>query len=378
MEPDQPQLPDHEQMVAGLLAWYDECRRDLPWRRTKDPYAILVSEVMLQQTQVSTVIPYYLRFLQRFPNAKALAEASEEELLKLWQGLGYYRRARNLQAAAQQIVSAHGGRFPNTKDDIDALKGVGAYTGAAVASIALDLPYACVDGNITRVITRITAMDEDVQVLSTQKTIQKLASSWLPPRRPGDFNQAMMELGATVCRPKKPSCLTCPVQSFCKTQQLGQNPEARPVKSKKTKVSKIVHESIFLFSGKRFLLARRPEKGLMAGMWELPAQAKDTFIPWRDCFEESPAILHRTPKPFEHRFTHLHAFYHLEIYHHPAEPTWRKAPNAYAETRWVDQEDLSRLPLTKVFLNMLPHLTSFLEDPCRRQTSTLPGVQITS
>jgi len=359
-----------------LLGWYDENNRKLPWRETRDPYAILVSELMLQQTQVKTVIPYYHRFLDRFPTVEALAEASEEDLLKMWQGLGYYRRARHLQAAARQIVENHEAVFPSEKSEIDQLKGVGAYTSAAIASIAFNLPHACVDGNVIRVISRLSASDEDVSLAKTKKNIQEVAQQQLDLGRPGDFNQAMMELGATVCTPRNPCCLTCPVNQFCETHQSGEDPHTRPLKSKKVVASKVAYKCILLFSGQNLLLARRPDTGLMAGMWELPAQHEEVFQPWEELFLEKPVFLGEA-KPVSHKFTHLHATYSVSVYQHAAELQWRTPPNAYAETRWVCQDDFQRLPLTKVLTKLLPILTGFLkgEQTCQKEPYALPGMQ---
>lgn len=334
---------------------------------------------MLQQTQVKTVIPYYHRFLKVFPDARALAAADEERLLKQWQGLGYYRRARNLQKAARQIVEHHDGRFPEKKEEIDALAGVGPYTGAAVASIAFGLPHACVDGNVIRVITRLDAMDGDVSTSAIKKQVQNRAEELLEPERAGDYNQAMMELGATICTPRKPSCLTCPVNAFCATYKQGDNPEMRPFKSKKVVASKVEFESLFLYSQTRILLARRPQEGLMAGMWELPSRPKDERQ-WQGFLAGNPVFLGRLPKPVTHRFTHLHATYHISVFKNEAETDWIKRPNGYAETRWVGQEDMADLPLTNVLFKVLPRLTKFMKEglPCQPKASTLPGMQVTN
>ncbi len=362
-----------------LLDWYDGASRKLPWRMSRDPYAILVSEIMLQQTQVKTVIPYYHRFLEKFPTPHALAQAPEEDLLKMWQGLGYYRRARNLQIAAKQIVEEHNGIFPKEKANIDALKGVGAYTSAAVASIAFGEPWACVDGNVIRVISRMQACDDDVGLAKTKRYIQEQAQEQLSLSRPGDFNQAMMELGATVCTPRNPGCLTCGVNDFCQTFQSGEDPHTRPVKAKKAAASKVTFKSLFLYCGNRLLLARRPAKGLMAGMWELPAQHAQNYLPWDQLFNQAPTYQGEI-KPVVHKFTHLHATYEVSVYSHPSPLEWLKTPDGYAETRWVGQDDFKRLPITKVLTKLLPILTGFLkgESSCRKKHSGLPGMQTTN
>ena len=204
-----------------LLAWFGEFQRDLPWRRTKDPYRIWLSEIMLQQTRVAAVIPYYERFLERFPDVSALAEAPEEEVLRLWAGLGYYSRARNLQKAARQIVAAHDSQFPDASEQALALPGIGAYTAAAILSIAYGKKLAVLDGNVARVIARLGAIHGDLRSGARWQSLQKTANVILAPRAPGDWNQAMMELGATLCTPRSPQCLLCPVGEFCQARKLG-------------------------------------------------------------------------------------------------------------------------------------------------------------
>src|SRR5713226_2551520 len=204
-----------------LLGWFRQFRRDLPWRRTKDPYRIWLSEIMLQQTRVAAAIPYYERFLQRFPDVHALAAAPQEEVLRLWSGLGYYRRARNLQKAAQQIVAKHGGQFPARLDDVLALPGIGNYTAAAILSIGFGEKHAVLDGNVARVVARLGAIRGDLREPQRWQELQKTADRLLEPKSPGDWNQAVMELGATLCTPKSPQCLLCPVAQFCEGRKLA-------------------------------------------------------------------------------------------------------------------------------------------------------------
>ncbi len=215
-----------------LLGWFREFQRDLPWRRTKDPYRIWLSEIMLQQTRVAAAIPYYERFLQRFPDVHALAAAPQEEVLRLWSGLGYYSRARNLQKAAQQIVAKYGGQFPARLDDALALPGIGNYTAAAILSIAFGEKYAVLDGNVARVLVRLGAIHGDLREPQRWQELQKTAERLLEPKSPGDWNQAVMELGATLCAPKSPQCLLCPVAQFCQGRKLG-IAETLPEKRKK-------------------------------------------------------------------------------------------------------------------------------------------------
>lgn len=336
-----------------LLAWYRAHRRDLPWRRTQDPYAIMVSELMLQQTQVKTVIPYFERFMKQFPTPQHLSEADDEALLNAWQGLGYYRRARHLREAASMIVEEHGGHFPTTKPGIDALKGVGAYTSAAIASIAFELPHACVDGNVIRVLSRLYALDDDVTLGATKKLLQRLADDLIDTASPGDFNQAMMELGATVCTPKKPSCMTCPVRDFCQTLNAGQDPLTRPNKPKKLKVQKKIYRSLLIACDGQLLLARRRDQGLMAGMWELPTQDGEAFEPWESLLDAQIEHVGKWQKPVVHKFTHIHASYFVDLYRTQKPIDWTKVPNAYSETRWMSAPHIVDVPITKVLAKVL-------------------------
>ncbi len=244
-----------------LLAWYDRNKRDLPWRRTRDPYAIWVSEIMLQQTRVAAAAPYYERFLARFPTVEALAAAPEEQVLACWAGLGYYSRARNLHRAAKQIAAA--GAFPKTCEEIRDLPGVGAYTAAAVASIAFGEAVAAVDGNVLRVLSRVTAEHVPARLRET-------ASELLDPRRPGDFNQALMELGATVCTPRNMSCSACPVQQFCEARALGREREFPMTLSRARKEGSVRTVLVIIRRGKLLVWRRARDSKRLASFWELP------------------------------------------------------------------------------------------------------------
>jgi len=221
-----------------LLAWFREYRRDLPWRRTKDPYRIWLSEIMLQQTRVAAVVPYYQRFLDRFPDIHALAAAPEEEVLRLWSGLGYYSRARNLHRAALEIVAKHGGVFPHAEKDALELPGIGSYTAAAILSIAYGAKHAVLDGNVARVLARLLAVQGDLCDAKRWQSLQESANALLDPNPPGDWNQAMMELGATLCTPQAPQCLLCPVAQFCQGRKLGLA-DLLPARRKKRATEKI-------------------------------------------------------------------------------------------------------------------------------------------
>src|ERR1700681_1748759 len=203
-----------------LLGWFRQFQRDLPWRRTKDPYRIWLSEIMLQQTRVAAVIPYYERFLERFPDIQAFATAPQEEVLRLWSGLGYYSRARNLQRAAQEIVAKYGGVFPRSEKDALELPGIGSYTAAAILSIAYGAKYAVLDGNVARVMSRLFAVRGNLRDARRWQGLQEQADTLLDPKSPGDWNQAMMELGATLCTPRAPQCLLCPIAQFCRGRKL--------------------------------------------------------------------------------------------------------------------------------------------------------------
>jgi A/G-specific adenine glycosylase len=215
-----------------LLAWFRQFQRDLPWRRTKNPYRIWLSEIMLQQTRVAAAIPYYERFLERFPDVHSLASAPQEEVLRLWSGLGYYSRARNLQKAAQQIVAKHSGEFPTRLEDVLGLPGIGDYTAAAILSIAFGEKLAVLDGNVARVLSRLGAIRGDLREPRRWQELQETADRLLEPKSPGDWNQAVMELGATLCAPKSPQCLLCPAAQFCEGRKLG-IAESLPEKRKK-------------------------------------------------------------------------------------------------------------------------------------------------
>ncbi len=243
-------------------------------QRHPDPYHVLVSEFMLQQTQVATVVGYFLRFIAKFPTVRALAEATEQEVLSLWQGLGYYRRARHLHAAARAIVTDHHGRIPDRVDQLIQLPGVGRYTAAAVASIAFGRSVPVVDGNVARVLTRWAAIEQPPSVLPVQKALWELAQRLVPRRSAGDFNQAMMELGATVCQPRGPRCLVCPVRGSCRAYQ-QQKTERIPATQPRPVPVKVRHQIIAVHRGARYLFHQRPPEGLWSNMWQLPTMEMD-------------------------------------------------------------------------------------------------------
>lgn len=297
-------MKELEQLPIPLLLWYREHARTLPWRSDPTPYHVWVSEIMLQQTRVAAVLDYYRRFMDEVPTVSDLAALPEDQLMKLWQGLGYYSRARNLQKAALQIVQNHQGVFPNTYEDIRALAGVGDYTAGAISSIAFGLPRPAVDGNVLRVTARITGDTDDITTPAMKKKVTAELSEIIPVNAPGDFNQAMMELGATVCLPNgAPLCDNCPAAAFCRAH-LEETTDQIPVKAPK-KPRRIEARTVFLiFHGDSVALRRRPKKGLLAGLWEYPNET--------EAVENFPAAWGISPRSVEKGCTGKHIFSHIE------------------------------------------------------------------
>ncbi len=299
------------QFCESLLAWYDRHRRDLPWRVSRDPYRVWLSEIMLQQTRVAAVIEHYQEFLRRFPTVEKLAAAREASVLAAWSGLGYYRRARMLHAAAKVIVREQGGKFPASEEKLRTLPGVGRYTAAAIASIAFEEPVAVVDGNVERVLQRITGKRLAGEELWTA------ANHLLDAKRPGDFNQAMMELGAVVCTPRAPGCLTCPVVDLCATRgELA--PSGRAARQKKREI----HYALSCRDGEVLLVQRALDAALMPGMWELPELASKNGV-------GSPEFALR------HAITVTN--YTVRV--------WRESPSDI-EGKWIPLKRLRRVALT--------------------------------
>lgn len=261
-----------------LLAWYDANKRDLPWRRTQDPYKIWISEIMLQQTRVDTVIPYYERFLDWFPTVADLAQAPEEKLLKAWEGLGYYSRVRNMQKAAQQIMEDHGGVFPSSYDEISKLKGIGPYTAGAIASIAFGLPEPAVDGNVMRVLARLFEVDYDIGIPTNRKIFQAMMEVLIDPARPGDFNQALMDLGSDIESPVNPRPEESPVKEYSAAYQHG-TMDRYPIKAPKKKpVPVYLTAFIIKDSQGRYLLEKNEREGLLSGFWHFPLIEVDSLF----------------------------------------------------------------------------------------------------
>lgn len=317
-----------------LGAWYRTNKRDLPWRLVRDPYRVWISEIMLQQTRVAAVIPYYERFLARFPDVASLAAADDDTLLSAWAGLGYYSRARNLRAAARQIVERGG--FPETHAEILELPGIGPYTAAAVASICFDLPHAVLDGNVMRVLARLTRDDGELRSSQTRARLQEAAQRLLGPANPGEHNQAVMELGATVCVPRDPKCEICPVAKDCRARASGLERKL-PVKGTMVVPSRMMRTLLVAIRNGNILLWQRArDAAMLGGFWELPE-------PHQLPEAEFVTLLHQ----FSHSITnHLYEFRVMTA-------TVAKAPAGF---RWMPLGQLSDIPLSTVTRKALPAL----------------------
>ncbi|MFZ0594221.1 MAG: A/G-specific adenine glycosylase [Bryobacteraceae bacterium] len=310
-----------------LLDWYARAKRDLPWRRNRDPYAVWISEIMLQQTRVAATIPYYEGFLTRFPDFGSLAASAEADLLAQWSGLGYYYRARNMQKAARRMVEA--GAFPSTYETIRQLPGVGDYTAAAIASISFSLPHAVVDGNVLRVLSRMENDATDIGSAAGKKRFATIAGRLLDRAQPGEYNQALMELGATICLPRNPQCLVCPISEFCEARARGTHNDL-PVRRKARK-NEAEHRTLYWIEQNGYVLAwqRSAKETLMPGFWELPEP------------EQLPsAVLREKVGAFRHTIT----FHDYRFTVHQAE-----VPENLGVCRWIEQAAAARLPVSSIF-----------------------------
>lgn len=257
---------------TDFLTWYQQEKRNLPWRYNQDPYRIWISEIMLQQTRVDTVIDYFYRFMEEFPTIKELAEAPEDKLLKVWEGLGYYSRARNLQAAAKQIMEEFDGDFPTTVETIRSLKGIGPYTAGAISSIAFEIPEPAIDGNVMRVVSRLFCIEADIAKTSSRGVFDEAMRTIISPTAPGDFNQAMMDLGSSICTPTSPQCESCPIQHYCQAYKENRQTDF-PIKSKKKKPKDVYYVAGIIENNRQeVLLQQRPASGLLANMWLFPLE----------------------------------------------------------------------------------------------------------
>jgi A/G-specific adenine glycosylase len=331
-----------EATVRRLVDWYAGARRDLPWRRTRDPYRIWVSETMLQQTRVETVVPYYERFLARFPTLESLAVADQESVLREWAGLGYYARARNLHRAAGAVLRDHGGELPRDAAALASLPGVGRYTVGALRSIAFDERAAAVDGNVKRVFARLAG-----ERSPTEGELWRMAESLVPENAAGDWNQALMELGATICTPRKPACLVCPVEASCAARAAG-DPESFPAPAKKAAARRVTAVAGLLARRGRVLLVRRPSRGLLGGLWELPtvegADAPALVAALRERTGLRAAVGPSLGR-LRHQFTHRDLALEVVSLEYR---TGRLSRGARAEARFCAAADLERLPLSKL------------------------------
>ncbi|MCY1046308.1 A/G-specific adenine glycosylase [Corallococcus sp. bb12-1] len=344
-----PVSPERHAALRGpLLSWYDRNKRDLPWRRTRDPYAIWLSEVMLQQTQVSTVIPYWERFLARFPTVKALAAAPLDDVLSGWKGLGYYTRARNLHRAAQEVVERFGGKFPPTAEQLITLPGFGRYTAGAVASIAFGEPAPIVDGNVARVLSRLFEVEGLPGDRDREATLWALASELAKGERPGDFNQALMEHGATTCRPESPLCLLCPVRDGCFAYRKGRVHELPPAKVRAAPRKLFLALAVWPHAG-TLLFARRADKGLFGGLWELPAVEVEEDTPEAEAVQRlsstlgATLTLEGTLDSVRRQLTHRDLTLRLLRVSGGPRPT--KSP-AFQELRWCTPQEAEALGMS--------------------------------
>lgn len=347
----------------ALLNWYDRHRRDLPWRDIDDPYRTWVAEVMLQQTQVATVVDYFERWMERFPDVESVAEAETEEILELWQGLGYYRRARFLHRSARKVVEEYGGELPGTADELEELTGIGPYTAGAIASIAFEQPTPVVDGNVERVLSRLRAIEGDPKATANQKVYWRLAGELVDRDRPGDFNQGMMELGATICTPQNPSCLICPVRQWCEGFAEG-DPEQFPAPAKRTRQKPMaVATAVLTRPGQRegqaeYLVLKRPADGLLGGLWEFPSVELGEAAESEEATEGLEAYLQETLGLQEahrraggrlgevtHLFSHIRMTIH--VYRREVDGAFRPAEERIERpAQWVERSRLEEVAMS--------------------------------
>lgn len=340
-----------------LITWYEKNHRRLPWRERNDPYGIWISEVMLQQTRVETAIPYFLNFMNKFPNIKILAQADEEEILKAWEGLGYYSRARNIYRGAKVIVSDYNGQIPDTMKEIRKIPGIGPYTAGAVLSIAYGKPVAAVDGNVMRVFSRLFYITEDIGEGKTRKEMQKIGEIMVLQHNPSFFNQAIMELGALICTPTSPKCIACPVYKQCTARKEGLQGEL-PIKKKKTKTKTVELEVALVWDKDRFLISKRPSEGLLAQLWALPAvereanvkRGKSIALELRDTYDlsvEEEGFLFKK----QHIFTHLK--WKMMVYEFHA--TIQSLID-YPEIQWITLDEVKKYAFPTAFMKVIKSL----------------------
>ncbi|MGB3713539.1 MAG: A/G-specific adenine glycosylase [Candidatus Promineifilaceae bacterium] len=351
------ELPD---IAPDLLTWWDGGHSLWPWRENRDPYAIWVAEVMLQQTQIVTVLPYYRRWMDRFPSVQTLADASLDDVLKLWEGLGYYSRARNLHYAAEMATSRYNGHLPRTVDELMELKGIGRYTAGAISSIAYGQAVPAVDGNGIRILSRIFDIADDISKSATKRKMWSLAEDLLSLDRPGDFNQALMELGQTLCLPTSPNCQICPLASFCLAKQRGTQLE-RPVRPRRKEIPHYqVAAAIICRDDGRFLIAKRPANGLLGGLWEFPGgkqeegeRLQETLR--REISEELGIDIevNRRLVVVKHAYSHFRITLHAFLARHRE---GRPQNLAVADHTWVKLGDLEEYAFASADRKIIKHL----------------------
>jgi A/G-specific adenine glycosylase len=338
-------MEDLTPLHDALIGWFEAHKADLPWRRSRDPYAVWLSEIMLQQTQVTTVIPYYERFLQRFPTAGALAAAPLDEVLKLWEGLGYYSRARSLHRAAQMIMQERGGQFPASMRDLQRLPGVGRYTAGAIGSLAFGLDVPVLDGNVIRILARLFDIDADTSKPETMRMLWELAGRILPEGRAAAWNEGLMELGRRVCTPRSPKCDICPLRQSCAALQRGVQ-EQRPVKSPRRRTPHYdVTAAVIRREDGSILIAQRPHNGMLGGLWEFPGGKRQEGESLQACLRreirEELGIEIEVGSQIaviRHAYTHFRiTLYAFECRHTGGDPR----PLAVADWVWVDPDALS-------------------------------------
>jgi len=348
---------DIKRFRKQIVEWYHKHHRKLPWRETDDPYCIWVSEVMLQQTQINTVVPYYQRFLLRFPDVKRLAAADVQDILKVWEGLGYYARARNLHRASGIVLAEHGGDLPDTWEAIRKLPGVGDYIAAAVLSIAFNQPYAVVDGNVKRVLARLFEIDAPVNKSSSYKIFKEAAGRLLERRDPGVFNQAMMELGAMVCKPKQPVCDICPLCAFCLAFQ-RQSVDKYPKRTKRPAVP--LHHIVVgvVYKNNKMLITRRKPEGLLGGLWEFPGgKVGENESPETACIREIEEEVNLRVEidtyvtRVKHAYTHFKILMDVFSCRHVSGKVKLNGP---VDFRWITPHEIDRFPFPKANHKFIP------------------------
>ncbi|MBM3262371.1 MAG: A/G-specific adenine glycosylase [candidate division Zixibacteria bacterium] len=327
---------------VALMEWYQTHKRDLPWRNTCDPYAVWISEMMLQQTRVAQAQPYFERFMTRFPTVRVLADADIDEVLKLWEGLGYYARARNLHRAARRILDEHGGRIPDERDVIAQLPGIGPYSAAAILSIAYGKDEAVVDGNVIRVLVRLFLMTEPSDTPAFRRRAGEMAAFLLWPGRAADFNQAMMELGATICTPRSPRCAVCPVRHLCGTVARMRNPETLPCRRPRRARPHHAMTAGIILHNDRVLIVQRPMDGLLGGLWEFPGgRLQDGELPEEGFVREIRSTFGLEVGGLRYLAAIRHAFTHFEITLHGFLCEWISGERAYPSAVWVTETELA-------------------------------------